>query len=157
MPGVGPRTAALIRLCAALWTRGEEARSRGKRYLRSTEELGNYLASLVDGAREERAWLLSMDASCRVLECRELCRGAVNAVNLPFRKLVETALLANASSVVLAHNHTNGNLLPSLQDITYTRDAARALALVDVILADHFIIGERRYLSMRASGMCEFI
>ena len=153
--GVGPRTAALIRLTGALWGRSEEARSRGKRYLRSTQELGSYLSGRAGGAREERAWLLSLDASCRVLECREICRGAVNAVNLPFRKLVETALLANASSVVLAHNHTNGNLLPSLEDISYTRDAARALALVDVILADHFILGERRYLSMRSSGMLE--
>lgn len=153
--GVGPRTAALIRLCAALWVRSEAARSRGKLRLRSTEELGNYLAGLTDGVREERAWLLSLDANCQVLECRELCRGAVNAVNLPFRKLVEAALLANASSVVLAHSHTNGNLLPSIADITYTRDAGRALALVEVILADHFIIGERKYLSMRSSGMYE--
>ena len=155
VPGVGSRTAALIRLVAELWVRGEESRSRSKRYLRSTEELGKYLCTLAEGTREERAWLLSLDASCRVLECRELCRGAVNAVNLPFRKRVEAALLANASSVVLAHNHTNGNLLPSLSDISYTRDAARALALVDVILADHFIIGERRYLSLRAGGMLE--
>lgn len=151
--GVGPRTAALIRLTAELWSRSERSRTGGRVRLRSTGELGRYLSALTDGSREERAWLLSLDANCCLLECRELCRGAVNAVNLPFRKLVETALLANASSVVLAHNHTNGNLIPSLADISYTRDAARALALVDVVLADHFVIGGRSYVSMRSSGM----
>ena len=106
--------------------------------------------------REERAWLLSLDAKCKLIECRELCRGAVNAVNLPFRKLVEAALLANASSVVLAHNHTTGTMIPSLEDVEFTRDARRALQLVDVILNDHFILCDGSYLSMRASHMMDF-
>ena len=153
VPGVGPRTAALIRLTAELWGRCERSRLSAQVYLRSTGEIGRYLVAQTDGAGEERAWLLSLDARCRVIECRELCRGAVNSVNLPFRKVVEAALLANASTVVLAHNHTSGTLLPSLEDVEYTKQAAQALELVDVVLNDHFILGERNYISMKASGM----
>ena len=151
--GVGPRTAALIRLTADLWSRCERSRLTDQLFLRSTGEIGRYLVARTDGVGEERAWLLSLDARCRVIECRELCRGAVNSVNLPFRRVVEAALLANASTVVLAHNHTSGTLLPSLEDVEYTRQIAQALELVDVSLSDHFILGERNYISMKASGM----
>ena len=153
VPGVGPRTAALLRLCAELWGRCEQSRSAGARFLRSTQEIGQFLVARTDALREERAWLLCLDGKCRVLAFRELCRGAANAVNLPYRKLVETALLESASSVILAHNHINGTLIPSLEDVEYTRGALRALELVDVVLADHFILGGRSYTSMRASNM----
>lgn len=153
--GIGPRTAALLRCCSELWGRCEQSRTAGTRYLRSTGEIGRFLTARTDGLREERAWLLSLDAGCKLLSFRGLCTGAVNAVNLPFRKVVEAALLTNASSVVLCHNHVNGALLPSVEDVEYTRDLYRALKLVDVILTDHIIVGDRRYLSMRSSGMFE--
>ena len=151
--GVGPRTAALIRVIAELWGRCERSRLSGQIYLRGTGEIGRYLIAQTDGVEEERAWLLSLDARCRVIECRELCRGSVNSVNLPFRRVVEAAILAKASTVVLAHNHTSGTLLPSWEDVEYTKQVARALELVDVPLNDHFILGERNYISMKASGM----
>ncbi len=153
VPGVGPRTAVLIRLTAELWGRIEQSRLKAQVYLRNTGEIGRYLVAKTDGITEERAWILSMDARCRVIECRELCRGALNCVNLPYRRVVEAALLAGASSVVLAHNHTSGSLLPSLEDMDYTRQLGRTLELVEVSLMDHFVLGERNYLSMKASGM----
>ena len=68
---------------------------------------------------------------------------------------MEAALLANASSVVLAHNHTASGLIPSLEDMEYTREAQRVLAMVNVILADHIIVSGGQYLSMKASGMLD--
>ncbi|MBO4212044.1 MAG: RadC family protein [Oscillospiraceae bacterium] len=153
VPGIGPRSAALIHLVSALRTRTEQSRYSGEVFLRTTSEIGAFLSSRTEGLREERAWLLSMDAKCKLIECRELCRGAVNSVNLPFRKLVEAALLANASVVILAHNHTSGTLLPSPEDLEYTRNAVHALQMVDIVLTDHFILNGRAYLSLQASGM----
>lgn len=155
VPGVGPRTAALLRVVFALQGRCEQSRFGKEVYLRSTRDIGKYLLAKASGLREERAWLLSLDAKCKLIECREVCRGSVNAVNLPFRKLVEAALLANASSAVLAHNHTTGAMIPSLQDLEYTRGAARALSMVDVRLNDHMVVGESNYISMRSSGMLD--
>lgn len=152
VPGIGPRSAALLQLMGGLWPRLEQSRLKETLFLYNTKDIGRYLMSRVQGVREERAYLLCLDARCRVIECRELCRGAVNAVNLPFRKLVEAALLCNASTVVLAHTHTNGSVLPSLADIEYTREAKRALKLVEVELTDHFVLGNDSFLSMRGSG-----
>ncbi|MBO4419489.1 MAG: DNA repair protein RadC [Oscillospiraceae bacterium] len=156
VPGVGERTAVLIHMIAELWSKSESSRFGKAVFLHSAKEIGDYLAHKSVGLREERAWLLSLDAKCKLIECRELCRGAVNAVNLPFRKLVEAALLVNASSVVLAHNHTTGTMIPSLEDVEYTRKARRALEMVDVILNDHLVLCDGSYLSMRASHMMDF-
>lgn len=155
IPGIGERTAVLIRLVSELWSKSENSRFNKHIILRSIGEIGAYLAPRSVGLHEERAWLLSLDAKCKVIECRELCHGAVNSVNLPFRKLVEAALMANATSVVLAHNHTSGTMIPSLADLEYTRDAYRALLLVDVRLIDHYILSDGSYLSMRASHMMD--
>ena len=157
VPGVGERTAVLIHMVAELWAKSESSRYGRSVFLRSTKEIGGYLSPKALGLREERAWLLCLDAKCKLIECRELCRGSVNSVNLPFRKLVEAALLVNASSVVLAHNHTTGTMIPSLEDVEYTRDASRALAMVDVILHDHMILCDGSYLSMRSSHMMDFL
>lgn len=155
VPGIGERTAVLIRLVSELWSKSENGRFNKHIILRSIGEIGAYLAPRSIGLHEERAWLLSLDAKCKVIECRELCQGAVNAINLPFRKLVETAILAKATSVVLAHSHTSGTMIPSLADLEYTRDAYRALLLVDVHLVDHYILSDGHYLSMRASHMLD--
>jgi DNA repair protein RadC len=153
--GVGPRTAALLRFVSELWNRCEANRTAKERFLRNTAEIGQYLLARNSGRREERAWLLALDARCRVVGFRELCRGAVNSVNLPYRKVVEAALLSNATTVILAHNHTNGSVLPSREDIEYTRGLKYTLSLVDVFLSDHFILCERSYLSMKASNMLD--
>ena len=63
--GVGLRTASLIRLCAALWNRTEEVRLSNERYLRTTSEVGQYLVAKIGAYREERAFLLCLDNSCK--------------------------------------------------------------------------------------------
>ena len=66
--------------------------------------------------------------------------------------MVETALAANATTVVLAHNHPSGVAVPSREDIETTRRIYAALDAVDVHLADHVVVAEGDYVSMVQSG-----
>ena len=68
-------------------------------------------------------------------------------------KIVETALGANASAVVLAHNHPSGVAIPSGEDIQTTRRIAMALQAVDVQLVDHLVVADADYVSMVQSGI----
>ena len=155
LKGIGPKTAAMIELSGEIWRRAELARSKKPILLRSTKSIGEYLMAQARGLREERAWILCLDAGYRFLQCRELCSGAVNAVNLPCRRVVEEALLNNASLVVLAHNHSSGNLLPTLEDLEYTRSLMHALAMVDVKLLDHMILGATDFVSLRGCDVLD--
>ena len=68
---------------------------------------------------------------------------------------MEVALAANASSVVLAHNHPSGIAVPSNEDIQTTQRIASALHAVEIHLADHIVVAEGDYVSMVQSG-CRF-
>ena len=78
--------------------------------------------------------------------------GSVNSAGLSVRRIVETALGANATSVVLAHNHPSGMALPSAEDIQTNRRVAAALNTVEILLADHIVVADDDFVSMVQSG-----
>jgi len=96
--------------------------------------------------------MLCLDAKCKVLCCKELGEGSVNTASISVRKVVETALAANATTVVLAHNHPSGIAVPSNEDVQTTRRIAAALHAVEIYLADHIVVADGDYVSMIQSG-----
>ena len=96
--------------------------------------------------------MLCMDAKCKVLACKQVGEGSVNSAGVPIRRVVETALSANATMVVLAHNHPSGLALPSADDIQTTKRLAVALDTVEITLIDHLVFSDDDYVSMAQSG-----
>ena len=120
--------------------------------LNSTEKYGRYLVPQFHGKRNETVMLLCLDAKCKVLTCRELSEGSVNSAGVSVRKVVETALYCNASTVILAHNHPSGLAFPSGEDVVTTKRVADALRAVDVLLFDHIIVSDDDFVSLTQSG-----
>ena len=108
------------------------------------------------GRKNETVFLLCLDAKCKVLACKEVGEGIVNSATISTRRIVETALSAGASSVVLAHNHPSGIALPSSDDILTTRQVALGLAAVDIVLTDHLVIADDDYVSLTQSGFYNY-
>ena len=120
--------------------------------LNSVEECGKYLLPLFYGRRNETVFLLCLDAKCKVLTCKMLGEGSVNSAGVPVRRIVETALAFNATSVVLAHNHPSGLAFPSDADIQTTRRVAVALDAVEIGLLDHIVVADDDFVSMAQAG-----
>ena len=76
----------------------------------------------------------------------------MNSTSVSIRKIVETALASNATTVILAHNHPSGVALPSEEDIQTTRRVAAALQAVEITLADHMVMADGDFVSMTQSG-----
>ena len=76
----------------------------------------------------------------------------MNAVHFPVRKIVETAVLSKAVSVILTHNHPGGTLSPSREDLDATEAAKAALGTIGVRLLDHLIVSGEDYYSLRENG-----
>lgn len=152
VPEIGESAATLLSLIPQVAKRYQIDRSRVGVILDTTKKCGDYLLPHFFGARDEMVYLLCMDAKCKVLDCRLLTKGSLNTVGISVRKIVETALACNATSVVLAHNHTSGIALPSREDEVSTRLIQRALDTVDILLADHIVIADEDYVSMRDNG-----
>lgn len=121
--------------------------------LSSMEKCYLYLTKRLSARKNEAVMLLCLDAKCEVLGCHVISEGSVNSANVSVRKIVDTALSSNATSVMLAHNHPSGVALPSAEDIQTTRRVASALRMVDVILLDHLVVVADDYVSLSLSGL----
>ena len=152
VPGMGPNAAAFLNLITAVGRYYMVNRSAQNTILDSTEACGHYLISHFYGRRNETVFLLCLDAKCKMLCCKEIGEGSVNSAGVPVRRVVETALGANATTVVLAHNHPSGIAVPSHDDVRTTHRIAAALDTVDIILADHIIVADDDFVSMAQSG-----
>ena len=94
-----------------------------------------------------------LTAQNRVIAVDELFRGTLTQTSVYLREVVKRALAHNAASVILAHNHPSGVAEPSAADRHLTRQLSQALALVDVRLLDHFIVGDGAPTSLAQLGM----
>ena len=151
--GLGEHSVTLLRLVTELSRYYAVQRMSMERVLPTLEKCGEYLVPFFIGQREETVYLLCLDGKCKVLACRKLGQGGVNSVGVPIRRVVETALNTNASSVILAHNHPSGLALPTTEDVQVTKKVATALDLVGVRLADHVIVADQDFVSLTDSGL----
>lgn len=150
--GISDNAAMLLHLVTAVGRNYLVDKVSQDTVLNTIEKCGAYLVPRFLGRRNETVFLLCLDAKCKLKCCVEIGEGSVNAAGISIRKVVETALAANATSVVLAHNHPSGLALPSGEDVQTTRRVAAALQTVDVELADHLVISGDDYVSLAQSG-----
>lgn len=151
-PGMTKRAAVLLHMQPQLWKRYAVSRMADTKIFPTRSDCAGYLVSQFRGAREEQVHMMCLDAKCKLLDSRKISEGSVNSTVLPIRKVVETALAVNASSVVIAHNHTSGIALPSKEDLQATDLLSTALKCVDVHLIDHIIVADEDYVSLYESG-----
>ena len=152
VPGVGDNAANFLSMMAPLFRFYQVNRLSKNVILRTIDQCGAYFLPYFCGRRAETVFLLCLDAKCKVLGCKEVGEGSVNSASVPIRRIVEMALGANATSVVLAHNHPSGLALPSEEDKLTTQRLAGSLAAVDIELVDHLVVADEDYVSLRQSG-----
>ncbi len=151
--GIGQSAAVLLSMVLPINRAYEKNRMENMKILPKITDCGAYMVPKFYGKRNETVFLLCLDAKCKVLGCREMGEGSVNSAGVPVRRIVETALGLNASTVVLAHNHPSGLALPSGEDVQSTYRVAAALNAVDIALADHIVVADGDYVSMAQSGL----
>lgn len=152
--GVGAYTAVLLSLVPKLCNKANLADAmRQDMILDSSDLVGQFLLARLAGEKNEVLYQLCLDSQKRLLSCRKLEEGTVNRSHLHVRRLVENAILDSAVFVILAHNHPGGDVTPSPEDIGATELVGNALASIDVVLMDHFIVGRGIYTSFHELGL----
>lgn len=116
----------------------------------------NYMGNMLYGLKEERVYVAALDAHDNLLGCERLsATGSGDSVELSVRTVVDYALRMNASSVLLAHNHPSGSVLPSQADMDLTFQVLITLAGVSVRLQDHLIFSGSECYSFEEDGKIE--
>ena len=112
-----------------------------------------YLAMRFAGLEHEVFTCMYLDNRNRVLACEELFRGTIDGASVHPREVIKRALAHNAAAVILAHNHPSGVAEPSQADEFITRRLKQALALVDIRVLDHFVVGDAVVESFAERGL----
>ena len=94
-----------------------------------------------------------LDAQNRVLMVEDLFSGTLTQTSVHPREVVKRALHHNAAAIIFAHNHPSGVAEPSRADELLTANLKRALALVDVKVLDHFVVGADSTMSFAERGL----
>ena len=149
--GVGENAAVFLTLIPQMGRFYLVDRTKQASILPTLDSCAQYLLPRFFGRKTETVFLLCLDAKCKLLCCKEVGQGGTNSTGISIRKVVETAIGVNASTVVLAHNHPSGLAVPSPEDIQTTRQIAQALRAVEITLADHIIVADDDYVSIAMS------
>lgn len=106
----------------------------------------------LSAAQREVFAVMFLDNRHRVIAVDDLCAGTVDSASIYPREIVKAALRRNAVAVILAHNHPSGGAEPSAADRAITIRLSEALALIDVRVLDHFVVGADSATSFAARG-----
>ena len=152
-PGLGPARYAQLQAALELSRRSfEEVLRRGPALTRPRATRDFLKARLRDRPHEVFCCLY-LDSRHRVIGFEELFRGTIDGAHVHPREVARQALAHNAAAVILAHNHPSGVAEPSQADRAITRRLAEALALLDIRVLDHVIVGDGTTESFAELGL----
>jgi DNA repair protein RadC len=129
------------------------ARTGPGRALSSPQLVREYLTTLLTSQDREYFVVVALDARHRLLSSEILFSGTIDRASVSPREVVKFALRHNAASLVLSHSHPSGVLEPSQADELLTRNLREALALIDVRVCDHVIVGHGQFYSFAQGGL----
>ncbi len=152
-PGLGSAKYAQLQAVLEMGRRHlHETLARGDA-LTSPDDTRRYLTARLRGHANEVFACLFLDNRHRVISFEELFHGTINGASVHPRQVVRRALAHNAAALILAHNHPSGVAEPSQADLHLTRRLNEALALIDVRVLDHIVIGDGETVSLAERGL----
>ncbi|RZI57046.1 MAG: JAB domain-containing protein [Rubrivivax sp.] len=151
--GLGPaKRSALLAVLEIARRTFRETLSDGPVF-ESSEAVYDYLRLEFDDKRAECFAVMFLDTQHRLIALETLFYGTLSHTIVFPRDVVKQAVLMDAAAVILVHNHPSGRTVPSPQDVQLTRAMIESLALVDVKVLDHFIVGAGQPASMSELGL----
>ncbi|MBD5371033.1 MAG: DNA repair protein RadC [Bacteroides sp.] len=154
VPGIGMTKAIQIEAVMALVGRymEEEKSETRPRAIRQSSDIFEEMRFLNANSPQEQIWLLTLNRANRIIARHHLTTGSAVASVFDLKRALKMALLDEASSVILCHNHPSGNLRPSPQDDQITRALAQACSTMELRVLDHIIVTADGYYSYADQG-----
>lgn len=153
LDGFGPARHAELKACLELGVRYLEAHTTRGEPLKSPGQTRAFLTAKLRAYPYEVFACVFLDNRHRVLCYEELFRGTIDGASVPPREVLRQALAHNAAAVIFAHNHPSGMAEPSHADKMLTDRLKRALALIDIRVLDHIVVGDGECASFAELGL----
>ncbi len=153
--GIGPHNAFGIKLVQEVARKFLKERIIDKPVYNSSREIFDYLYHSMRDLKKELFKVLYLNSQNQIIETDDLFEGTITGGVISPREVIESAIKHKAVSLVFVHNHPSGTPEPSQNDKQITRDLVYALAIMQIKVLDHVIIGDNRYFSFAGEGMIE--
>ena len=122
------------------------------RIISSPSDSAELFSSFIEDSDREQMLLCCLDTKNRPTSISIISIGTLNSALVHPREVFKAAILSNAASIILAHNHPSGDTDPSHEDISLTNRINEASKIIGIKLLDHIIIGQGGYSSFKEEG-----
>ena len=153
LPGIGPARYVELQACLEIGRRHLATQLDRGEPLNSPDDTSRFLMAKLRHYPFEVFSCLFLDNRHRVIEFEELFRGTIDGTSVHAREVVRRALNLNAAAAILAHNHPSGVAEPSHADRVITDRLVSALAMVEVTVIDHLVVGDGECVSFVDLGL----
>lgn len=121
--------------------------------IKSTGDAFSVLKKYLDHKDREYLVVLTLDTRNKITNINTVSIGTLNSSMAHPREIFKTAILSNAESIIIGHNHVSGDSFPSGEDIQMTRIIKKCGDILGIVLLDHLIIGDDNYTSLKEKGI----
>lgn len=153
LPGIGPAKFAQLQAVMEMARRALAEEISTGNILNSPQSVRDFLRLTLGSKPHEIFVGIFLDVRHRAIATEELFRGTLTQASVYPREVVKRALHHNAAAMIFAHNHPSGIAQPSKADELLTQALKQALALIDVSVLDHFVIGSNEVVSFAEQGL----
>jgi DNA repair protein RadC len=151
--GTRYRKATVAEVCEVAGSYALQAFNQERPSLASPLNAVRHLRAMYQGLDHEIFSVLFLDRRNRLIECVEMFRGTIDGASVHPREVLKEVIWRGAAAVIFAHNHPSGIAEPSQADESITKLLRDALAMIDVRVLDHIIIGGQHYCSFSERGL----
>lgn len=150
--GVGKATAEYLYLIGRIMNRTESVSVDVRQTFSTMSSIGEFLVKYYRGYNKEKLCVLFFDSRMKIIKITELDGGGPTEIAVSPQQIARDAVIYNASSVLIAHNHPNGSLEPSAADQNLAHLLDITLRAVGVPLIDHLIVSNAAYIATMATS-----
>jgi len=150
--GIGTVKAVTLAAAFEVGRRTRNAPKEDTPLLNNPEAVYKYVVRDFVGEKREVFRVIALSTSGKVKRVKTMTEGTLSASLVDARAVFKFAILEDAASIIVIHNHPSGKLDPSKEDIQITKDLVYSGEFLDIPVHDHLIVGPTGYLSMKNAG-----
>ncbi|OFW78799.1 MAG: hypothetical protein A2201_04460 [Alicyclobacillus sp. RIFOXYA1_FULL_53_8] len=154
IPGIGVAKALQIAAAIELGRRVVRKPIDQKTQIRSADDAAEYVMDRMRHLKKEHFITLHLDTKHCVIGEEVVSVGSLDASIVHPREIFKLAVKRSASAILCVHNHPSGDPSPSPEDVAVTRRLCEAGKLLGIDVLDHIVVGDGRFVSLKARGEC---
>lgn len=150
--GIGEAKAITLKAAAEIGRRRADEKAEQIQQIKNSEDVYKLMRTKMQNLVFEEFWTIMLNNNARIIKKKRMSSGGMTQTAVDVRMVLKEALMADATSIVVCHNHPSGSLSPSKDDQQLTARLKAAAATMNIRLIDHVIITDGNYYSFADHG-----